>query len=187
MRRASLRAARQDATCGGKGKNRRNCGVSGIDLASVTDQIDDLIYGEDRAVYRYQRVSGNQGELDQLKSELERVRQTLAATDDDDEFDRLSARRKTLREAIAEFSLVPETYAMTPTGETLAGLWHEADSVTRREIFKALHSRLEFSVDADGYLWTGEMLWPGGTLVELTGDTCVKMSVPPRDAPDPWL
>ncbi len=172
--------------CGGKGKDRRNCGVAGIDLGYVIDQIDELIYGEDRAVYRYQRVSGNQGELDEMKSELERVRQTLATTDDDDEFDRLSARRKTLRDAISEFSLVPETHAMTPTGETLAGLWHEADSMKRREIIKALHSRLGFSVDAEGGFSAGEMLWPGGTLVELTGDICVKMTIPPRDAPDPW-
>jgi hypothetical protein len=161
--------------------------VAGIDLAEVIRQIDELIYGEDRAVYRYQRVSGNQGELDELKDELERVRQTLATTDDDDLFDRLSARRRELREAIENFDLVAETYAMTPTGETLGGLWHLANSMTRREIFKALHSHLGFTVDTDGYFSAGEMLWPGGTLVELTADTCVKMALPPRDVPDPWL
>ena len=173
--------------CGGKGKDRRSCGVAGIDLAYVIRQVDEMIYGEERAVYRYQRISGNQGELDEIKAELERVRQTLATTDDDDEFDRLSARRKNLREAITGFDLVTETYAMTPTGETLAGLWHEADNMTRREIVKALHSHLGFTVDADGYFSAGEMLWPGDTLVELTGDTCVKMMLPPKDAPDPWI
>ena len=172
--------------CGGKGKNRRSCGVAGIDLGYVIRQIDELIYGEDRAVYRYQRVSGNQGELDELKSELERVRQTLATTDDDDLFDRLSARRRTLREAIESFDLVAETHAMTPTGETLAGLWHEADGMSRREIIKALHAHLGFSVDAEGYFSAGELLYPGGTLVELTADTCVRIALPPHDIADPW-
>jgi DNA invertase Pin-like site-specific DNA recombinase len=173
--------------CSGKGKNRRSCGVAGIDLGYVTDQIDELIYGGENPVYRFQRVSGNQGELDKLKAELQRVRDTLATTDDDEEFDTLSARRRTLREAIAEFNLVAETHDMTPTGETLADLWHLADSMSRREIMKALHSHLDFSVDAEGYFSAGELLLPGGTLVELTADTCVKMMLPPRNAPDPWI
>ena len=172
--------------CGGKGKDRRSCGVAGISLAYVTSQIDDLIYGEDRAIFRYQRVSGNQGELDQLKAELDRVQQTLATTDDDD-ISALVASRKNLRDAIAGFVLVPETYAMTATDETLAGLWHMSDSMTRREILKALHSRLGFSVDATGYLDVDETPYPGGVLVELTAGICVMMTIPPRDAPDPWV
>jgi hypothetical protein len=172
--------------CGGKGKHRHSCGISGIDLAGVTDQIDELVYGEDRAVYRFQRVSGNQGELDELNAELSRVRQTLAITDDDNEFDALSDRRKELRAAIDSFDLVPETYAMTETGETLADLWFNADSATRREMFRSLHSRLGFNVDASGYLDVDENMLPGGTLVELTADVCVKMTILPRDARDPW-
>jgi hypothetical protein len=173
--------------CSGKGKDRRSCGVASINLAHVINQIDDdVIYGEDRAIYRYRRVSGNQGELDSLKAELDRVRQTLAITDDDDEFDRLSARRKALREAIAGFVLVAETYEMTPTDETLAGLWHESDNMTRREILKALHRHLGFSVDADGNFSIDEMMWHGDTLVELTSDTCVMMTLPPKNAPDTW-
>ena len=54
--------------CGGKGKDRHSCGISGIDLLNVTRQINQLI-SED-SIYRFQRVSGNQGELDELNAEL---------------------------------------------------------------------------------------------------------------------
>ena len=172
--------------CGGKGKYRHSCGISGIDLLNVTHQINQLISGEDQMVYRYQRVSGNQGELDELTSELSRVRATLATTDDNDEFDRLSASRKVLLSTIENFVLVPETHAMTETGETLAELWFHADSAQRRDLLRSLHSRLGFRVDASGYLDTDESTMAGGTLVELTDDICVKMNVPPRDARDPW-
>ena len=173
--------------CSGKGKKRLTCGVSGIDLASVISQIDEYICGQERPIYRYQRVSGNQGELDQLKAELDRVRQTLATTDDDDLFDRLSASRKTLREAIENFNLVTETYDLTPTGETLADLWHMTDGIPRRDIFKALHSHLGFSVDTEGNFDVGELLSPGGTLVELTSGICVMMGLLVKGGPDPWI
>jgi DNA invertase Pin-like site-specific DNA recombinase len=170
--------------CGGRGKDRRGCGLSGIDLASVMSQVEAIAGNPATDVYRYQRVSGNQGELDELTAELDRVRQTLAATDDDDEFDRLSARRKELRAAIEAFDLVPETYAMTPTGETLADLWQTGD---KRAILKALQRYISFNVGtprgpSDPYVWI-EGYYPSETLIELTDDTCVKMIIlPPTEA-----
>ena len=171
--------------CGGKGKYRHSCGISGIDLLNVTHQINQII-SDDSMVYRFQRISGNQGELDELTSELSRVRATLATTDDDDIFDTLSARRKELRAAIENFQLVPETYAMTETGETLADLWFNADSAQRRDLFRALNSRLGFAVDASGYLDMDASVIAGETIVELAEGICAKMHVPPRDARDPW-
>ena len=64
--------------CGGKGKYRHTCGISGIDLRNVTHQINELITAKITMIYRFQRVNGNQGELDELNAELSRVRQTLA-------------------------------------------------------------------------------------------------------------
>lgn len=162
--------------CGGKGKDRRSCGVHGIDLARVTSQIESIVERDDVAVYRYQRVNGNQGELDELKSELDRVRQTLAITDDDDEFDRLAERRRSLKSAIDGFELVPDTYEMTPTGETLGDLWRNGD---KRQILKMVQRYLGFHFINDpkvrDYVWLKTIAdYPGGKLIELSDDTCVK-------------
>jgi DNA invertase Pin-like site-specific DNA recombinase len=166
--------------CGGKGKDRRSCGVSGINLAKVAEQVEAIVERDDVAVYRFQRVNGNQGELDELNAELDRVRQTLAATDDDDEFDRLSASRKSLREEIAGFALVADAYEMTPTGETLADVWRTGD---KRAILKAVqrYVRFYFIDEPNGrdYVWLGEVAgYPEGRLVELSDDMCVKFPAP---------
>jgi hypothetical protein len=171
--------------CAGRGKDRRGCGVTGIDLASVMTQIEAIAGNPATDVYWYQRVSGNQGELDELTAELDRVRRTLAATDDD-EFDRLSARRKQLRGAIEAFDLVPETYEMTPTGETLADLWQTGD---KRAIMKALQRYISFNVGTprgpqDPFIWI-EGAYPSETLIELTEDTCIKMTIQPTEADHP--
>jgi DNA invertase Pin-like site-specific DNA recombinase len=165
--------------CNGRGKNRRGCGVCGIPLDYVTKQIDAIV-ANDAEVYRYQKISGNQGELEELNAELDRVKQSLAITDDNDEFDKLSARRKELLKAREEFKLVPETYDMLPTGETLADLWRTGD---KREIMKALQQYISFNVAygdeqhrVKGYVWI-EGFYPGETLIELTPDTCIKMDV----------
>jgi DNA invertase Pin-like site-specific DNA recombinase len=158
--------------CQGRGKDRRGCGVYGLDYASVTSQIDAIVSSENVAVYRYQHVSGNQGELDELVRELDLVRQTLAATDDDSEFDRLAARRLDLRERIAGFELVPDTYDMTATGETLADLWQTGD---KREILKAVMRHIQFSVTTDAHVSISGM-YPGETLIELNDQTCIKVS-----------
>lgn len=157
--------------CSGKGKDRRSCGVSGINLASVTRQVDEIMSSPNIAVYRYQRVTGNEGELAELKSELDRVRQTLATTDDDDEFDRLSARRRELREAITSFRLVPESYDMRPAGETLADLWKTGD---QREILRAIMGYIQFSVTRAGHV-TIKGMYPADTLIKLTADTAIRV------------
>lgn len=175
--------------CSGRGKDRRSCGVHGIDLAYVIDQIEEIISDEHTKVYRYQRTSGNAAELAELKAELERVRATLAITDDDDEFERLSVRRKTLRDEIANFKLVADTYDMTPTGDTLADLWRAGDTDAKQKIMKALQRYVGFNVGwsndpeqakaVNGYVWI-EGFYPGGKLIELTHDICIKMELPTR-------
>jgi DNA invertase Pin-like site-specific DNA recombinase len=166
--------------CGGKGKDRRSCGVSGIPLAEATEALEGILDRDDAMIYRFQRVSGNRGELGELNAELERVRQTLATTEDDD-IAPLVARRSALRKQIAEFVLIDETYDMTETGETLADLWQEgSESHTRREILKAVQRYVAFnfirSEPAEPYRLYQRMLapYPGGMLVELSDDTCVK-------------
>lgn len=158
--------------CGGKGKDRRSCGIPTIGLDGVTGQIETIVSSEHVAVYRYQHVSGNQGELDELSTELDLVRQTLAVTDDDDEFDRLAARRLALRERIASFELVPDTYDMTATGETLADLWQTGD---KREIMKAVMRHIAFHVATSGHV-SIEGMYPGEALIELNDETCIKVS-----------
>lgn len=158
--------------CQGRGKDRRGCGVYGLDYASVTGQIETIVSSENVAVYRYQHVSGNQGELDELTTELGIVRQTLAVTDDDTEFDRLAAKRLDLRERIAGFELVPDTYDMTATGETLADLWQAGD---KREILKAVMRHITFHVDQTGHV-SIEGMYPGEALIELNDETCIKVS-----------
>jgi DNA invertase Pin-like site-specific DNA recombinase len=160
--------------CGGRGKDRRSCGVPTINLASVIGQIEAIVNRADVPVYRFQRVSGNQGELDEMTAELDRVRQTLATTDDDAEFDSLSARRKALREQIRAFELVNDAHEMTPTGEALADLWRSGD---KREIFRAIQRYLAFYFlpGSGDMVWLKEVAdYPGGALIELNEDVCVR-------------
>jgi hypothetical protein len=70
---------------------------------------------------------------------------------------------------------------MTETGETLADLWQEgSESHARREILKAVQRYVAFnfirSEPAEPYRLYQRMLapYPGGMLVELSDDTCVK-------------
>jgi hypothetical protein len=161
--------------CAGRGKDRRGCGVHGISLASVVEQLTQFIDREDIEIYRYQKVRGNRGELAQLHAELDDVRGRLAVTDDDSEFDALSGHRKELRTRIAEFVIVDDSYEMTLTGETLSEFWRSGD---KREIFKALQRYINFYFRDDaglGQVWFSEREgYPGGTLIELGPDTCVK-------------
>jgi DNA invertase Pin-like site-specific DNA recombinase len=169
--------------CSGKGKDRRTCGVCGIDLAYVIEQIEAIVCDEDTKVYRYQRVNGNQGELDELKASLDRLNSiqltSIPRSDRADHLDRIAK----LEDDIDAFELVPDDYQMTPTGETLADLWKTGD---KREIFKALQNYIGFNVgwsedhpEVNGYVWI-ENFYPGNTLIELTDDTCIKMEVPER-------
>lgn len=171
--------------CGGKGKDRRSCGVPTINLTEVVRQVEEILVRDDVAVYRYQRISGNQGELDELKAELDRVRQTLATTDDDAEFDKLSASRKSLLGQIGSFKLVADTFDMTPTGETLADLWRTWD---KRAIMKAVQRFDEFYISEPG---TRDVVrlrdvadYPGGKLIELSEDVCVRFPTVPDNLPD---
>lgn len=172
-------------TCGGKGKYRKSCGVHGIPLDRVVEQIERLLARDDIKVYRYQRIAGNAGDLAELQQELERVRQTLAITDDDAEFDRLSDRRKELRKEIAEFQLIQETWDMSPTGETLADLWLSGD---KRQIMKAVMGYIGIHVSYQpdkpgltGYVWLEDMVRSADGLIPVSDDTCIKMEVRSND------
>ncbi len=70
---------------------------------------------------------------------------------------------------------------MTPTDETLADLWRTGD---KRQIMTALQRYIGFHVawsedhpQVNGYVWI-ESYYPGNELVELSDDTCIKMTVP---------
>jgi DNA invertase Pin-like site-specific DNA recombinase len=172
--------------CGGKGKDRRSCGVSGIGLAEVTAQVEAVIERDDVPVYRYQRVAGNRGALAELNNRLDGVRQVLAVTDNEERFAAAVAERAELRAAIEAFELVPDDYQMSPTGETLAELWRGGD---KREVFKVIQRHVAFyflpapaprdqvwtrDLDDDGQpSFPGES-YPGGTLIELGPDVCVR-------------
>jgi DNA invertase Pin-like site-specific DNA recombinase len=167
--------------CAGRGKDRRSCGVSGINLARVTDQIETIVKRDDVPVYRYQRVSGNQGELDELQRELERLNQmpltTIARSDRGAHVDRIAG----VEDQIEAFDLVADTFDMTPTGETLAEIWETGD---KREIFKAIQRYLNFHfMDAPK---VRDMVWqrnttdyPGGVLIELSDNVCVRFPETP--------
>jgi hypothetical protein len=171
--------------CGGKGKDRRSCGVSGINLAYVIAQIERITSSDGITVYRFQRVIGNAGELAELKTQLEVIQQTLATTEDDD-ISGLVAQRKDLRERIAAFELVPDSHELTATGETLADLWRTGD---RRAILRAIQRHITFQVGYSttapsivGRVWI-EGSYPANTLIELADDTAILMSVPRRENP----
>ena len=76
-------------------------------------------------------MAGNAHEPDALKASLARLQARLSVTDDDDELDALVAERKSLKARIESFVIVPDSFDYAPTGQTVAGMWEEGDTVKR--------------------------------------------------------
>ena len=158
--------------CGGKLKNRTACGIPAIDQASVQEQIETIVSSDNVMVYRYQRVSGNQGEFDELQAELDRLNAMPITSIPRDQRSAHLDRITNAEDEIASFELVPDTHKMSPTGETLADLWQTGD---KREIMKAVMGHIKFSVNLEGHVWI-EGMYPGRQLIELDDETCIKVA-----------
>lgn len=137
-------------------------------------------------------MSGNQGELDELKRDLDRLNDMSLTSIPRNERAAHLDRIADLEDKIAAFKLVRDDYRMTPTGETLLDLWKTGD---KRDIFKALQRYIGFNVGwsedpetnakVKGYVWI-ENFYPGNTLIELTDDICIKMHVPETGPGAEW-
>lgn len=126
---------------GPTGKQRLECGkFPGCDARPVMDVLDNMFATDRTPVMAYQRIAGNAHELEELNARLAKVQSLLSITHDDDELDTLVATRKTLKAQIAGFTVTPDRYDYAPTGQTVAGVWADADTEGKRRIVRAVRA-----------------------------------------------
>jgi DNA invertase Pin-like site-specific DNA recombinase len=161
--------------CQGRGKNPRGCGVSGINLAYVIQQIEDIMSNRSVIVNRYQVKEGNQHELDELNRELNRLNAisltSIARNERSAHLDRIGE----VEDSIASFELVADNYQMMPTEFTLADLWQVGD---KRELMNAVQRYIGFNVgwsvsypEVNGNVWIEG--YPSNTTIELSNETAI--------------
>lgn len=165
--------------CGGKDALRKACGTfKGTDAQPVIDAIERYFTEDTTEVLAYQRVTGNRYQLSELRGQLAKTQARLSATEDDDELDRLVADRKRLKAEIDAFTVIPDTFDYTPTGQTISEMFTLGDETVKRSMAKA--------VKAIGGIWLTEngvrivRLMPGkqGDVINLGGGLCYRRTEP---------
>ena len=125
--------------CGGSPKQRKACGVfRGCDASGVVDVIDSSLSADMTPILAFQRVAGNAHERDEMQAELDKIKSTMAVTEDDDEAEKLLAKRKALRAEINNFKIVPDVYDYAETGQTVAHMWATAGTDEKRGMVRAI-------------------------------------------------
>lgn len=135
------------------GLQRKACGkYKPAPAEPVMTKLDAMFRETDTPILAYQRVSGNQHELDELQAGLDELQATLSTvTDRQARRDALAA-IEAAEDEIEAFTVVPDTFDYAPTGETLAALW--ADEANRHSMLKAIKQTmgLDFYPPNDIYL-----------------------------------
>lgn len=125
--------------CGGNPKSRRACGnFKGTDALPVIGIIESMMSRDETPLLAFQRVAGNQHELDELNASLQRAQASLSTiTDRQERRDALAAIERT-EDAIEAFTVVPDDYDYAETGRTVAGMWNEGDEGVKRSMVRAI-------------------------------------------------
>ncbi len=154
--------------CVGHAKERLTCGrFPSIEAGPLASAIEDMFSGDNTPVLAFQRVTvtGNAHELDELRALLAKIQARLSATEDDDELDALVAERKAVKAGIEAFTVIPDSYDYAPTGQTVAGMWDDGDTV-RRNMLKAVKGSWGLAVAEHQGQWGIKI----GTAYTGTGD-----------------
>ncbi len=125
--------------CGGHAKQRKACGTfTGCDALPVINLIHSMFSSDTTPILAFQRVAGNGHERDEMQAEFAKIQGRLSVTDDDDELDDLIAKRKELRSAIKNFTLIPDVYDYAETGQRVDEMWATDDTEVRRGMVRAV-------------------------------------------------
>lgn len=120
--------------CGGMARVRKSCGkYDGAEARLVMDELDKFFAGEDLPILAFQRVTGNAHELAAMESELARLMAQPTPGERADRRQRLDD-IEDLEDRIAAFTVIPDTFAYAPTGQTVASMWAESDAAKRRVV-----------------------------------------------------
>lgn len=170
--------------CVGPRKARKTCGkFKPAPAAPIAGHLNGIFADSSTPLLSFQRVAGNQHELDSLNASLQRVQASLSSLEDDDELELALAERKRLRIAIGSFELVPDEYDHAPAGQTLGQMWRESDE-NKGRIVKAVKAAfgLRFAVKDEGWefiLNERNIEFREDGIVDLGGGVCFRY--------DAWL
>jgi DNA invertase Pin-like site-specific DNA recombinase len=163
--------------CSGPRKTWTPCGrFKGCSATPIMQKLDSMFRESDTPLLAYQRVTGNQHELDELEATLDSLQATLSTvTDRQARRDAISA-IEAAEDQIEAFTVVPDTFDYAPTGKTLADLW--AEEANRHSMLKAIKQTmgLDFYPPDDIYLGVipSETVTDG--IVDLGGGICFRLA-----------
>lgn len=139
--------------CVGPRKTRKSCGeFKPVPASPIAEYLDGIYSDDSTPLLSFQRVAGNQHELDAMEADLQRVQHSLSSLVDDDELDKAMDRRKQLKAAIKDFTLIPDDYDFAPTGQKLGQMWQESGD-GKRKIVKAIKGAFGFQFAVKGSEW----------------------------------
>lgn len=138
--------------CGGSNPERLACRkFTPVPVEVVQRELDAWFADDDTPLLAYERVSGNAHELDTLNASCAALRASLSAIEDRKERRRAIRRLEALEDEIEAFTVVPDTYAYTPTGQTVGQLYRSSD-MERRHVVQAFKNAIGIIVHQDGTL-----------------------------------
>jgi hypothetical protein len=162
--------------CAGPRKTWKPCGLfKGCQAQPVMSKLDAMFAGSDTPLLAFQRVSGNQHELDELQASLDSLQATLGTvTDRQARRDALAAIEAS-EDRIESFTVIPDTFAYASIDKTLAGLW--ADESKRHDMLKAIKRTmgLDFYPPDDVYVGVIPSETVNDGIVDLGGEICFRL------------
>jgi len=159
--------------CGGFRKTRQACGrFTGCLLDPILATLDEQFSTSEIPLLAFQRIAGNQHELDELRQQISVKRATLA-----DAVDIMSAAAEIsrLETQVRDFTVIPDDFDYAPTGKTIADLW--ADESSRNSMLKAIKRTmgLDFYPPDDVYIGVMPTEVVNDGIVDLGGDVCFRL------------
>jgi len=177
--------------CGGDGHKRLSCKrFKACDAQPVIDILESMFGGNETPILAFQRVAGNTHELEALKAELPKLQAQLSIITD------RAARRETLtqieslEDKIESFTIVPDSYDYSPTGQTVGDLWTAGDSTVKRSMVRAVKNAGGLALTAQGTIEVGELEHGlgdvGDGIVDLGAGICFRRYVFVEHSADVW-
>jgi len=181
--RKGARARTPKIRCQGAPRQHVTCGdFKGIDAAPIISALGQRFATDTSPVLAYQRIAGNQHELDALEAELAKLQGSLGTVTDRAERREAVARIEALEDEIDGFKVIPDTFDYSPTGQTIAQMWEASDDAGKRAMIQAVKaSGAVHLIERDGE-WGVRVRTglPGkqGDVIDLGGGICFRRTQP---------
>jgi hypothetical protein len=161
--------------------DRRSCGKFGNpDAAPIASAIEAWFTTSTTEVLAYKRIAGNQHILDALRSELQTLEAQPVASIPRAERSVFYGRLDALQDEIGAFTLIPDSYDFTETGQTIADVWEDATPDNRRAMVKAVADSGSITLAKLDDAWRIRVRIPLGTkedpIINLGAGLCFRRS-----------